>query len=57
VMHENCADMFADMKKIADEEGYQFNPVQKDLDDIDRVSGQRNTGTAILHALAGWPAA
>ncbi|MBU4222256.1 MAG: ferredoxin:glutaredoxin reductase, partial [Euryarchaeota archaeon] len=27
-------DMFAEMKVIADEEGYQFNPVQKDVDDI-----------------------
>ncbi len=27
-------EMFAEMKKIADEEGYQFNPVQMYLDDI-----------------------
>ncbi|TRZ87750.1 MAG: ferredoxin:glutaredoxin reductase, partial [Methanosarcinales archaeon] len=26
--------MFDEMKMIADEEGYQFNPLQKDLDDI-----------------------
>lgn len=26
--------MFAEMKKIADEEGYQFNPVKEELDDI-----------------------
>ncbi len=27
-------EMFAGMKKIADEEGYQFNPVKAELDDI-----------------------
>jgi len=28
------AEMFAGMKKIADEEGYQFNPVKQELDDV-----------------------
>lgn len=28
------AEMFAEMKKIADEESYQFNPVKEELDDI-----------------------
>lgn len=28
------AEMFAEMKKIADEEGFQFNPVKEELDDI-----------------------
>ncbi|MCZ7356094.1 MAG: ferredoxin:glutaredoxin reductase [Candidatus Methanoperedens sp.] len=30
----NIDDMFDEMKKIAEEEGYQFNPVQQELDDV-----------------------
>ncbi len=38
------AEMFAEMKKIADEEGYQFNPVKEELDGIlplsERLAGR-----------------
>ena len=43
------AEMFAEMKKIADEEGFQFNPVKEELDDILRVCGITITGTAAEH--------
>ncbi|MDW7726303.1 MAG: hypothetical protein SCH70_04190 [Candidatus Methanoperedens sp.] len=38
-------------KKIADEEGYQFNPVKEGLDDILQGLWDNGTGTAIFHAL------